>query len=154
MCAAGATPSVTRGQRLSEDDPLLLEQRVERGEDLYVRRVTTGGEVWTRSHLPRALGGLEATETGNPQWERLATLPDAALSGLRHAIADSGILEAPPSHDPPVAVIHGTTETWTAELDGRRNTTTVRGLPATEVASVQRVESALIAALAAADDAE
>jgi hypothetical protein len=48
--------------------------------------------------------------------------------------------------------VRGTTESLTAELDGRRNQVTIRGRPATEVPELRRVEDALEAALAAADE--
>ena len=50
-------------------------------------------------------------------------------------------------------MIGGSAERWTVDLDGRRHTTVLRGLPEVRVAAVTAVADALHAALAAADRA-
>jgi hypothetical protein len=134
---------------MPEPGPLLLEQRIETGADEFVRRVTSDGEVWSRSHLrARDEDGWPA-EGGRPEWELDATLPAAALAELRGAIARSGFFELAGEVRPDVSVMGGSDHVWTAELDGRRHTTTLRGVPGVEVPAVTAVADALEDALAA-----
>jgi hypothetical protein len=133
---------------MPEPGPLLLEQRIETGEDEFVRRVTADGAVWSRSHLrARDADGWPA-EGGRPEWELDARLQPEALAELRAAIERSGFFELAAEVRPDVTVIGGSVHVWTAELDGRRHTTTLRGVPGVEVPAVTRVADALEDALA------
>jgi hypothetical protein len=135
---------------LPDPGPLLLEQRIESGDDEFVRRVTAGGEVWTRSHLMRRDADGWPAEAGDPEWEREATLPAPALARLREAIERSGFFSLPAEQHPDVTVIRGSTHVWTAELDGRRHATTLYGVPGVQVPAVTALADALEDALAAA----
>jgi hypothetical protein len=134
--------------------PLLLERRVETGEDEFAERVTADGGVWTGGTVEAALeGGEWRFERGEEQtWRHEGTLGDTALAALRDAIARSGFFETPPEHRPAVPVIHASRETWTAELEGRRHTATLHARGAMEVPSFTALAAALEQALASADD--
>jgi hypothetical protein len=136
---------------LPEPGPLLLEQRIESGRDEFVRRVTADGGVWSRSHLERRDEDGWPVEAGEPAWEREATLPTAALEGLRDAIARSGFFALPREQRPDVNVIGASTHVWTAELAGRRHAVTLRGVPGVQVPAVTQLADALEDALADAD---
>jgi hypothetical protein len=135
---------------LPEPGPLLLEQRIESGRDEFVRRVTADGGVWSRSHLERRDEDGWPVEAGEPAWEREATLPTAALEGLREAIARSGFFALAGEQRPDVNVMGGSTHVWTAELGGRRHAVTLHGVPGVQVAAVTQLADALEDALAAA----
>ena len=74
-----------------------------------------------------------------------------ALSALREAVAGSGFFATAEEHRPDVAVIHGAREVWTAELDGRRHTSTLHGRGVTEVPALTALSAALEQALASTD---
>jgi hypothetical protein len=133
-------------------EPLLLERRVETGEDAYVERVTADGGVWTSSTVAaRVHGGEWSFGSQDPAWQREETLGAAALERLRAAIAGSGFFETAAEHHPGVPVIHGSREVWSAELDGRRHTSTLHGRGTTKVPELQALGAALDAALASTD---
>ena len=88
---------------------------------------------------------------GDNAWRELADLPPAAFASLRGAIRGSGILDSAPEYGPPSTFIDGSQERWTVDLDGRRTTTLLRGVPEVHVAAVTAVADALHEALAAAD---
>jgi hypothetical protein len=136
---------------LPDPGPLLLEQRIESGDDEFVRRVTADGQVWARSHLMRPDADGWPAETGTPEWERETTLPAPALARLREAIERSGFSSLAAEQHPDVNVIRGSTHVWTAELDGRRHATTLYGVPGVQVPAVTALADALEDALAAAD---
>jgi hypothetical protein len=136
---------------LPEPGPLLLEQRIETGDDEFVRRVTADGEVWSRSHLERPDEDGWPAEAGDPHWELDAKLPPDALAALREAIERSGFFSLPAEQHPDVSVIRGSTHVWTAELDGRRHATTLYGVPGVEAPAVTELADALEDALAAAE---
>ena len=133
-----------------EPGPVVLELRVEQGEDTYTRRVCGDGRVWTRS-----TGGMD--ENGWPsadrEWEVLETLPGDVLEALKREIVEAGFFDAPAEAAPPQTVIGGSTEIWTADVDGRRHTVTVPGVPVNEVPAVSKVSRALEQAIGAAEDA-
>jgi len=131
---------------------LLLERRLVRGDDEHARRVTDDGRVWTRSTVDARLRDGEWVFTpGDGAWKEGGRIPSDALAVLRDAIRRSGLLDSPPEHLPGRAVIGGSDEMWTAEVDGRRATTVLRGVPEVRVAAVTAVAEALERALAAAD---
>jgi hypothetical protein len=133
-------------------EPLLLERRVETGEDAYVDRVTADGGLWTWSTVDaRVAGGEWSFDRREPAWERGETLSGAARDRLRAAIADSGFFETAAEYRPDMPVIHGSREVWTAELDGRRHTSTLHARGTTRVAELEALSAALDAALASAD---
>jgi hypothetical protein len=134
---------------LPDPGPLLLEQRIESGRDEFVRRVTAGGEVWSRARLVRADDEGWPQESGD--WEHEATLPADALAELRAAIERSGFFSLAERQDPDVNVLGGSVHIWTAELGGRRHVTTLHGVPGVQVPAVAEVADALEDALAAAD---
>jgi hypothetical protein len=136
---------------LPERGSLLLEQRIESGDDEFVRRVTADGEVWSRSHLMRPDEEGWPAEAGDPEWEHEATLPPPALARLREAIERSGFFSLAAEHHPDVTVIRGSTHVWTAELDGHRHATTLYGVPGVQVPAVTALADALEDALAAAE---
>lgn len=122
------------------------------GDEEYARRVTDDGRVWVRSTVDARLeDGEWSFGAGTNEWHELAALPPDAFSALRDAIRASGLLDTAPEHLPPQTVIGGSSERWTVDLDGRRNTTVLRGLPEVRVAAVTAVADALHSALAAAD---
>jgi hypothetical protein len=131
-------------------EPLLLERRVETGEDAFVQRVLADGEVWTWSSVAADFDGGEWSfgAAGDPSWTREETLSPAALDGLREAIAGSDFFATAAEHRPDVPVIHGSREVWSAELDGHRHTTTVHGRGTTQVPALAALGTALDRALA------
>ena len=131
---------------------LLLERRLVRGDDEHVRRITDDGRVWTRSTVRARLADGEWTfAPGDGAWEEGPALPPEALAALREAIRASGLLDTAAEHLPDRAVIGGSDEIWTADLDGRRTRTALRGVPETHVPAAATVAAALEDALAAAD---
>jgi hypothetical protein len=131
-------------------EPLLLERRVETGEDAFVQRVTADGEVWTWSTVAADFDGGEWKfgSTRDPEWTREETLSPAALDGLRAAIAGSDFFATAAEHRPDVPVIHGSREVWSAELDGHRHTSTLHGRGTTQVPALATLGTALDRALA------
>jgi hypothetical protein len=103
----------------SDPGPLLLERRVERGDDLFVRRVTADGEVWTRSHLVRRDEDGWPVERGTPEWELEARLPERVLEELREAVVRGGFFDLPPELRPDGAVMGAGDELWAASVGGR-----------------------------------
>jgi hypothetical protein len=142
---------------LPESDPpgrVLLERVLTQGDEHYTRRVTDDGRVWARSTVAARLeGGEWQFGPGDDAWHPLATLPADALASLEDAIRRSGVLDTAPEHGPDTAVIGGSTERWSFELDGRRATTVLRGVPEVHVAAITEVAEALHEAMAAADRA-
>jgi hypothetical protein len=131
---------------------LVLERVLRQGDAEYARRVTDDGRVWVRSTVAARLeGGEWEFGTGDDAWRQLAMLPPAALAALEDAIRRSGALDLAPEHRPGSTVIGGSQERWTFELDGRRSTTLLRGVPEVEVPAIDAVAEALHAALADAD---
>ena len=130
-------------------EPLLLERRVETGEDAFVQRVTADGGVWTWSTVEADFADGEwSFGSREPEWLRDEPLPPDRLAALRETLAGSGFFELASEHHPDVPVIHGSREVWTAELDGRRHTTTLFGRGTTSVPALTQLGSALDAALA------
>jgi hypothetical protein len=134
-------------------EPLLLERRVESGADAYADRITADGDVWTGGNVGAALeeGEWRFDRAGESSWKRTATLSEEALSALREAVAASGFFATEEEHRPDVAVIHGASEVWTAELDGRRHTSTLHGRGVTDVPALTALSAALEQALASTD---
>jgi hypothetical protein len=137
-------------------EPLLVERRVETGDDAYVDRITADGGVWTGGTVSASLAGGELTfeRSEGGRWNREGTLPPDALERLRRAIADSGFFAAPPEFHPPMTVIHASSEVWTAELDGRRHTSTMFGRGVTQAEPLAAMATALEGALAAIDEGQ
>ena len=134
-------------------EPLLLERRVESGADAYVDRITADGEVWTGGNVGATLeaGEWSFDRGGESSWKRTGTLSREALTELRAAVAGSGFFTIDAEHRPDVAVIHGASEVWTAELEGRRHTSTLHGRGVTEVPALSALSEALERALASTD---
>jgi hypothetical protein len=133
-------------------EPLLVERRVETGDDAYVERITADGGVWTGGNVEATLeDGEWHFGRGESTWKREATLSADALAALRDAVARSGFFETAREHRPDVAVIHGSRETWTADLDGRRHTSTLHGRGVTQVPQLSALAAALDRALASTD---
>ena len=132
-------------------EPLLLERRVETGDDAYVDRITADGKLWTWSTVEaRYEDGTWSFGAREPAWELAGTLGAADLDALREAIAASGFFGTDAEYRPDVAVIHGSNEVWTAERDGRRHTSTVHARGTTHVPELSALDAALRAAQAAA----
>ena len=143
-----------RGRNLPEaPEPLLLERRVESGADAYVDRITASGEVWTGGNVQATLneGEWSFDRSDASSWKKSATLSDQSLAELRDKVADSGFFTTAAEHRPDVAVIHGAREVWTAELDGRRHTSTLHGRGVTKVPELSALSEALERALASTD---
>lgn len=135
-----------------EPEPLLLERRVETGEDAFVQRVTADGGVWTWSTVDAGFAdGKWTFGSREPEWTRDDTLAPAALDALRDVIARSGFFDTAAEHHPDVPVIHGSREVWSAELDGRRHTSTLHGRGTTHVDALSQLGAALDTALAGAE---
>lgn len=133
-------------------EPLLLERRVESGGDAYVDRVTADGGVWTGGNVGAELRDGEWTfQHGERDWQLEGTLRPPALAALRAAIADSGFFDTAAEHRPDTAVIHTAREVWTAELDGRRHSSTLHARGTTHVPALDALGAALEAALADGD---
>jgi hypothetical protein len=133
-------------------EPLLLERRVETGDDVHVDRITADGGVWTGGTVSAELhGGEWAFGRREPRWRHERTLPAGAVAALKDAIAASGFFATPAEHLPDAAVIHASREVWTAELDGRRHTSTLHARGTTEAEPLTRLAAALEEALDAED---
>jgi hypothetical protein len=133
-------------------EPLLLERRVETGDDAYVDRITADGIVWTGGTVAATLeNGDWSFERSEPSWRRQAMLPPGPLEALRKAIAGSGFFATPAEHHPDTPVIHASREVWTAELDGRRHTSTLYARGVTTAEPLSTLAVALESALAAID---
>jgi hypothetical protein len=136
----------------SAPEPLLLERRVETGGDAYVDRVTADGGLWTFSTVDASVeGGRWSFGRREPRWQRTGTMAPDALGNLRREIAASGFFASAEDHRPDAPVIHASREVWTAELDGRRHTSTLHARGTTLVAELSALAAALEAALASAD---
>jgi len=106
-------------------EPLLLERRIETRDDAYVDRVTADGRTWKLSTVDaRFENGEWSFNAQQPTWEQAGSLSPEQLAKLRDAIASSGFFHTPPELRPDRK---GSTEVWTAELDGQRHTTTLHG---------------------------
>lgn len=136
-------------------EPLLLERRIETGSDVYAERITADGGVWVLTTIDARLeGGEWSFARGQPaSWTQDAMLSPAALAALREALAASGFFDTAAEHRPDVAVIHASREVWTAELDGRRHTSTLHARGVTEVPELAALARALESALASTDEA-
>ena len=140
---------------LTRPEPLLLERRVETGEDVYVDRITADGGVWT--------GGTVTAEISGGEWEFGATTNRRGSarrrsrrtpsSALRAAIAALGLLRhAPRSTCPDAAVIHALAgdldrRAWTAS----RHTSTLQARGTTQAEPLTKLAAALEAALEAGE---
>jgi hypothetical protein len=123
------------------------------GRDVDADRVTDDGRVWSYTTIDAKLEGGEWSfgRAAAPEWRMEHRLSPGALKELREAIADSGFFDAPAEVRPDVAVIHGSNEEWTAELGGRRHTTTLHGRGVAHSPALQALASALETALASVD---
>jgi hypothetical protein len=125
-------------------EPLLLERRIETREDAYVDRVTADGRTWKlRTVDARFEGGTWKFGSQEPTWEQAGSLSPAQLEALREAIAASGFFHTPTELRPERK---GSSEVWTAELDGRRHTTTLHGRGEDAVPELRALAAALDAA--------
>jgi hypothetical protein len=133
-------------------EPLLLERRVETGSDAFAQRITADGGVWTHSTVDaRFDGGEWHFGASEPEWRRGDTLGPEDVEALRAAIAGAGFFATAEEHHPDVPVIHGSREVWSAELDGRRHTSTLHGRGTTHVPELSALDEAFEAALASAE---
>jgi hypothetical protein len=133
-------------------EPLLLERRIETGRDAFVQRITADGGVWTRSTVDASFDGGEwRFGPAEPEWRRGDTLAPEDVEALRAAVAGSGFFATAGEHRPDVPVIHGSREVWSAELDGRRHTSTLHGRGTTHVPELSALDEAFEAALASAN---
>jgi hypothetical protein len=133
-------------------EPLLVERRVQTGEDAYADRVTADGGVWSGGTVSATLEeGEWRFGREDPAWRREATLAPEALAALREAIAGSGVMQVEPEHRPDVTVIHASQEIWTVELDGERRTVVLHARGVTKVPALQALNEALERALASTD---
>jgi len=135
-------------------EPLLLERRIETGDDVFAERITADGGVWVLTTVDARLeGGEWSFASGQPaSWTHDATLSQTALAALRDVVAASGFFETASEHRPDVPVIHASREVWTAELDGRRHTSTLHARGVTEVPELAVLAGALETALASTDE--
>jgi hypothetical protein len=125
-------------------EPLLLERRIETGDDAYVDRITADGARWTWSSVDAGFrDGTWTFGAREPEWEPRGTLSPGELAELRAAIGASGFFETPAEHR---AELRGSTEVWTAELDGRRHTATLHGRGTAHVPALATLAAALDAA--------
>jgi hypothetical protein len=133
-------------------EPLLVERRIQTGDDSYIDRVTADGNVWAGGTVEAQIADDEwRFGRRDEPWSREATLPPEALEALRRAIADSGFFATDPEHRASTPVIHASREIWTAELDGRRHTSTNHARGVVSVPALTAMNEALEAALAATD---
>lgn len=135
-------------------EPLLVERRVVTGEDVDVDRVTTDGRVWTYSTVDARLDENGTWTFGNvadPGWREEGRLGEGALAALRDAVASGGFFDAPAEFRPDVAVIHSSSEEWTADVGGRRHTSTLHARGVTRAPVLEALARALEAALASID---
>lgn len=134
-------------------EPLLLERRVLTGEDVDADRVTRDGRVWSSTTVDARLEGGKWSfgRVTAPAWREEGRLTSTALEDLRDAVAGSGFFDAPAEFRPDVAVKHGSSEEWTAELDGRRHTSILHGRGVTPAPVLEALAAALEAALASTD---
>ena len=139
----GGTPSA------NAPEPLLVERRIETADDVSIARVTADGGVWAGGTVRAQLTDDEWRHGRRDEpWSREGTLQPEALEALRRAIADSGFFATEAEHRASTPVIHASSETWTAELDGRRHTITNHARGVVRVPALLVVDEALEAALA------
>lgn len=126
---------------------------MESGGDAYTDRITADGEVWTGGNVGATLedGEWSFDRADASSWKHTATLSDEALTQLREAVAGSSFFTTDAEHRPDVSVIHGAREVWTAELDGRRHTSTLHGRGVKTVPELSALTQALEQALASTD---
>jgi hypothetical protein len=125
-------------------EPLLLERRIETRDDAYVDRITADGRSWKLSTVDaRFEDGRWTFGSQEPDWEQAGSLTPAQIDALRAAIAASGFFATPAELRPER---RGSTEVWTAELDGRRHTTTLHGRGDDGVPELDALTAALDAA--------
>lgn len=133
-------------------EPLLVERRVITGEDVDADRITSDGRVWSYSTVDARLdeaGGWAFGRVSEPEWREEGHLDPDALAVLREALA--GFLDVPGEFRPDVAVIHASSEEWTADVDGRRHTSTLYARGVTRAPVLEGLAAALEAALASID---
>jgi hypothetical protein len=124
--------------------PLLLERRIETRDAVYVDRITADGRTWTLSNVDaRFEDGSWTFGSQEPAWEQAGSVTPEQLAALRAAIAASGFFAMPSDLRPER---RGSTEVWTAELDGRRHTTTLHGRGGDGVPELDALNAALEAA--------
>ena len=129
-------------------EPLLLERRIETRDAAYVDRITADGRTWKLSTVDARFEDGEWTfGSQEPVWEQAGSLTSAQLDDLRDAIDASGFFHTPAELRPERK---GSTETWTAELDGHRHTTTLHGRGENGVPELVALTEALEAATRAA----
>ena len=125
--------------------PLLLERRIETRDAVYVDRITADGRTWTLSNVDaRFEDGSWTFGSQEPAWEQAGSVTPEQLDALRAAIAASGFFDTPADLRPER---RGSTEVWTAELDGRRHTTTLHGRGDEGVPELDALNAALEAAI-------
>ncbi len=73
------------------------------------------------------------------------------LEALRAAITASGFFDTPAEYLPDAAVIHASREVWTADLDGRRHTSTLQARGTTRAEPLTKLAAALERALEAGE---
>ena len=109
-------------------EPLLLERRVETGDDVYVDRITADGGVWTggtvTAEISRTASGSSApaNRAGSTRQRSRRTPSRRSVRRSRPRASST----RPRSTSPDAAVIHASREVWTADLDGRRHTSTLQ----------------------------
>ena len=134
--------------------PLLVERRITTGRSVDADRVTTDGRVWSWSTVDARLDDRGEWTFGtveSPAWREEGRLGADALDALNRAVRDGGFADAPTEFLPPVTVIHGSLETWTADVGGLVHVSTLHGRGVTEAPVLAALADALEAALASID---
>ncbi|HEY4346433.1 MAG TPA: hypothetical protein VGM80_02515 [Gaiellaceae bacterium] len=143
------------GEEVADPGEALVEQRVARGQvdDIYEKRVTTGGDVLEKSATDAHFDGTNWHFV--PQtlvWRRVGQLDSGELESVRAAIGSSGFMAVSADHRPSATSIGGSDVTWTANLDGESHSVTLHGVPDVKVAEVDALAAAFERAIASALD--
>lgn len=119
---------------------MLLEQRIERPQLFYARRVRNDGHY-------------EETSERQGGWRPVFPLRPQDVRELAEAIVDCGFFELQPEYAPKGTSIGGSDVTWSAHVGSQSHAVLLRGVPDTRVPAIERLEQRLAEILQGAADA-
>ncbi|MFZ0171228.1 MAG: hypothetical protein WAL04_06035 [Acidimicrobiales bacterium] len=128
-------PDAERG-----DGSVLLEQRIDRPQVFYARRVRDDGHY-------------EETTERQGGWRPVFPLRPQDVRELAQAILDCGFFELQAEYSPKGTSIGGSDVTWSAHVGNQSGSVVLRGVPDTPVPAIERLERRLAEILQGAADA-